>query len=101
MSSALEFMIPAVLERRYRVWKHESLDGFALAEARVIDPRTLDLLGLGQLITTQAWVAAEVRLELAHDMNSFVRLECVSVSRVTDPWAFGPSPASRPRSQPS
>jgi hypothetical protein len=76
MKSALEFMVPAVLKRRYRVWNYESLDGFTLAEARVADPRTVDLLGLAQLITSQAWVPAEVRLELARDMNSFVRLEC-------------------------
>lgn len=76
ISANLEFMIPAVLRRRYQAWDRESLDGFALASAHVADARTLVLLGLAQLITTQAWVAAEVRLELAEDLNSFVRLEC-------------------------
>lgn len=74
--SALHFIVPALLRRHYPAWDTESIDAIELGHVRAMTDRAIDLHMLVQLITTQTWAEANIRIELTADMLGFSRLEC-------------------------
>ena len=73
---ALENFLPPVLAKAYPYWKHESLDGFHLFEARKVGPREAVIAGLCILISDETVTPFEARLMVAESGEEIARMEC-------------------------
>ena len=73
---ALEFLIPRMLRKKYDWWEKESLDGFRFVVARKTSPEEAEFIGIGLLITDQAWTPLHLRLRLSKQSDRFEWIEC-------------------------
>lgn len=74
--SAMEYVIPSILEREYPWWRYESLDAFRFAVARKVGPDEAEFIGLCLLISDQAWTPVHLRLRIAPQGESIEWLAC-------------------------
>lgn len=63
--SALERVIPSILEDEYEWWRWENLDGFSFAVARKTGPEEAEFIGLCILMSDQTWTPIHLRLRVA------------------------------------
>jgi len=74
--SALERVIPSMLEEEYSWWRHESLDAFRFAVSRMVGPDEAEFIGLCLLISDQTWIPLHLRLRIAPQSDNIEWLEC-------------------------
>jgi len=74
--SAMEHVIPSILEEEYPWWRYESLDGFLFAVARKVGPEEALFIGLCLLISDQTWTPLHLRLRIAPQSDNIEWLVC-------------------------
>jgi hypothetical protein len=74
--SAMERVIPSILEGEYQWWRYESLDGFQFAIARKVGPEEAEFFGLCLLISDQTWTPLCLRLRIAPQSENIEWLVC-------------------------
>ncbi len=74
---ALEFFLPSILADAFpSPWRHESFDAFRLASARKTGQHQAELLGLGLLISDQAWTPVHVVIRVAPGVGGVAWVRC-------------------------
>jgi hypothetical protein len=84
LCTALEFFLPSVLGQVYDFWRGDSLDGFRFVVARKVGPRSVEMLGLGLLISDQCWTPLQLLIRLAPSNTKVEALTCRIGERVLD-----------------
>jgi hypothetical protein len=74
--NGLEYFLPQVLSEIYDYWKHESFDGFFPAEFQRIGPNSVQLLGLGILISDQTVTPVHLRMGISPTEDKIQWMEC-------------------------
>jgi hypothetical protein len=74
--SALERVIPSILEDEYEWWRWENLDGFSFAVARKTGPEEAEFIGLCILMSDQTWTPIHLRLRVASQSDNIEWLVC-------------------------